>query len=408
MSTTDFRCRSCESTRHTELLELGDLPLANAFVTPGGDEDRLRAPLTLVMCPDCRLIQLRELVDRERLFRHYLWVTGTSEAAAAHAPRLAASLAARHRRSEGDLLVEIASNDGFFLRHFRDAGFRVLGVDPADVAREATAAGLPTIQSFFGMDVAREVLEREGAARVIVARNVIGHASGLRDLIAGAAQLLAPDGRMVIEHPYAYFLRSELQYDTVFHEHVSYFTVKTVADLVARFGLALESLDFVPMNGGSMLATVAHRADCVAGGGAEMIAFEELIRLNEADGWADFRRQVEHQRRSLSELLEGLAAEGRRVVGYGAAAKCMTMLNYCGVTPDLLHAIGDANPRKQGLLCPGVRIPVVSPQELLETDPDYILIGPANLREEIVRQLHDNLGYRGRFIFALPQPEVVG
>ena len=403
-----FICRSCNGGRSQVLLDMGLQPLANAFVrNPDDDADQFRAPLTLVMCENCRLIQLRQQVDRERLFRHYLWVTGTSDAAARHAAWFSRRLADRYLSADDDFLVEIASNDGFFLQHFREAGFRVRGVDPSDVGAGANARGLPTIQDFFGSDVALRIVAEEGKAKVVVARNVIGHSSELRDLIDGVSRVLAPRGRFVIEHPYAYLLRAEVQYDTIFHEHVSYPTLQSVANLIGQFAMKIVDVSFVGMNGGSMLIEAAHQSDPAPEAGLETRRFENFVRLNEPDGWEGFRAAVSAQRVALIDLLRRLADEGRSVGGYGAAAKCMTMLNYCGIDTRLVKAFADANPKKQGLLCPGVRIPVVSPDELLAMNPDYIVIGAWNLKEEIIRQLREKKGYRGRFIVPLPSPSVV-
>ncbi|MBK8959379.1 MAG: class I SAM-dependent methyltransferase [Proteobacteria bacterium] len=408
MHSPSFHCRACDSGQATELLDLGALPLGNAFVARAADtDDDFRPPLTLVMCADCGLIQLAAPIDRALLFTHYLWVTGTSASAMRHAQWLATRLAARTSPSQPSFLVEIASNDGSFLRHYRAAGFDILGVDPSDVGAKADAAGLPTMRAFFGAAAARDIVTRHRHADVIVARNVLGHSSELRDLMDGVAQLLAPRGRFVIEHPYAYLLRDEIQYDTIFHEHVSYPTVKSVAGLVARYGMKVVDVNFVDMNGGSMLVEVVRSDDPAPRADLGLIAFEDFIALNAPAGWVDFREKVHRQRASLRDLLAQLNAEGRTVVGYGAAAKCMTMLNYCGIDTRLVRAFGDANPLKQGLLCPGVRIPVVSPAELMAMQPDYVLIGAWNLRQEIVRQFRADLAYTGKFIVPLPEPRVI-
>jgi SAM-dependent methyltransferase len=408
MNSPSFHCRCCDGGQAHELLDLGALPLGNAFVAHAdATDDDFRPPLTLVMCATCGLIQLAAPIDRALLFTHYLWVTGTSESAVRHAQWLAARLAAGRKTSAPSLLVEIASNDGSFLRHYRAAGFNILGVDPSDVGAKADANGLPTLRAFFGAAVAGDIVARHGQADVIVARNVIGHSSQLRDLMDGVAQLLAPDGRFVIEHPYAYLLRDETQYDTIFHEHVSYPTIRSVAGLVARYGMKIVDVGFVDMNGGSMLVEVMRNDAPAPRADLGLIAFEDFIGLNEPAGWVSFRDKVVAQRASLRALLSQLKAEGRTVVGYGAAAKCMTMLNYCGIDTTLVSAFGDANPLKQGLLCPGVRIPVVSPAELVAMQPDYVLIGAWNLKREIIAQFRAELAYTGKFIVPLPEPIII-
>ncbi|NLF33199.1 MAG: class I SAM-dependent methyltransferase [Planctomycetes bacterium] len=409
--TTDspaFHCRGCGSDRTCLLLDMGRLPLANAFVKDRADTlDQRRHQLTLVMCAACGLVQIKEAIDREELFGSYLWVIDTSQTARTYARSFSRRLAERYDPARRPFLVEIASNDGFFLEHYRQDGFDILGVDPSNLAAEADARGLPSIQDFFGVRIAERILADRGPADVIVARNVLGHVCQLQDLVAGMKRLLAPDGRMVVESPYAFMLRNEVQYDTVFHEHLSYLTIGSVAALMARHGMKITDVSYCRMNGGSFVLEIAHDSADLTSNVQAALDFEDLIDLNRPAGWLRFSRQVHAQRAALLDLLGRLNREGRRVVGYGAAAKAMTMLNFCSVTPDLLAAMGDANPRKQGLLCPGVRMPVVAPDALMAMNPEYVLIGAWNFQEEIIRTFRDQMGYRGRFIVPLPMPTVV-
>ncbi len=408
MTEPEFVCRACGSADVATLLEMGALPLANAFVKDEADTaDQFREDLTLVMCRACSLLQLRDEVPPEQLFRSYLWVTSTSAGAAAHAAWLSGRLAARHGGAKRPFLVELASNDGFFLRHYRDAGFDILGVDPSNLADEASRAGLPSVREFFSSDVARRIRADKGPADVIVARNVLGHTNRPADFIAGVKQLLAPSGHFVLEVPYGLMLRDDIQYDTIFHEHVSYPTITAVASLLRAEGLKITDVTFVQMNGGSMLCEIVHGDAPEPENVQALLDLESLIGLNTPEGWQRFADAVVDQRRSLLALLDRLRASGARIAGYGAAAKCMTMLNYCGIGREYLVAMGDANPRKQGLLCPGVRVPVVGPEALLALDPDYILIGAWNFRDEIVRQFRDR-GYTKAFIVPLPAPAVIG
>lgn len=408
MNETSFICRSCNGNNCHVILDMGTLPLANAFAKNTGDNiDSFRAQQTLVMCEDCRLIQLKDMVDREELFRNYLWITGTSQAAADHAQWLSQRLAKEHLHGEQKFLVEIASNDGFFLKHYRDVGFDILGVDPSNIAAEADKRGLPTKQSFFGKAIAKEIIAERGQADVIVARNVLGHSSELRDLIEGAAMLLKQSGRMIIEHPYAFLMRSEVQYDQIFHEHVSYPTVQSLSNLIQQFDLKVVNVTFVDMNGGSMFVEITQQSDTAPAGGLEIMDFENFIHLNEPRGWEEFSSTVRKQKNQLLELLRSLKSEGKTIAGYGAAAKSMVMLNYCDIDTELISVFADANPKKQNLLCPGVRIPVVSPDEMLDSKPDFILIGAWNLKKEIINQLRTEKGFQGKFIIPLPLPSVL-
>lgn len=404
---TNFTCRGCESQNYTVLLDMGELPLANAFVADEcGTKDQFREKLTLIMCDDCRLIQIREEVPREILFGDYLWVTGTSSTAKSHAEWLSGWLRDRYYTKAQPFLLEVASNNGFFLEHYQKVGFDILGVDPSNLAEEADRRGLPSIRDFFGHSVAEDVRNKRGYADVIVARNVLGHASELRDLVAGIKHLLSPQGYFVLEVPYAFFLRNELQYDTIFHEHLSYFTVGTVSGLMQRFGLKITEITFVQMNGGSMLCEIVHEENPIPRGDQSFLDFENLIQLNAPEGWRNFAKSVEAQRIAFTELLRSLKDSGKRVAGYGAAAKCMTMLNYCGISTDLIAIMGDANPRKQGLLCPGVRIPVVAPEDVMDFDPDYIVVGAWNFKDEIMHYFREQLGYQNNFIVPLPMPYI--
>jgi SAM-dependent methyltransferase len=388
---------------------MGKVPLANAFVPDeAASADRVLEPLALVMCLACGLLQIRDEVPRERLFSDYLWMTSTSAGARRHAAWLSQRIWDRcGGRGYPPFLVEIASNDGFFLQHYREAGFDILGVDPSNFADEAAARGLPSIRDFFGEAVAAHILSTRSAADVIVARNVLGHSSQLRDLVAGIKRLLAADGVLVLELPYAYMLRAETQYDTIFHEHLSYLTVGSLRNLFAQYGMKIVDVDFVHMNGGSLLCEIVHSAHPLPRNDETILAFERFIGLNSPEGWERFAQDVRRQKESLLGLLQDLAAQGKRVVAYGAAAKFMTMLNYCGIDSRLVAACGDANERKQGLLCPGVRIPVVSPADLMAMKPDYVLIGAWNFRQEIVDLLTRQFSYAGRFIVPLPVPEIV-
>jgi len=408
LSAGPFECRLCEHDQAHVLLDLGLLPLANDFVqSPDDDTDRQTEPVVLVMCEECKLLQLRDLVPPRRMFETYLWTSSSSEAAKAHAQSFARMVAGRYPVGDHPFLVEVASNDGLLLRSMKAEGYRVLGVDPSNLADEATASGVPTMRAFFAEDAARRIVEEHGQADVVVARNVIGHVANLRGLLAGLRKLLRPEGALIVESPYAHGLRSELQYDTIFHEHVSYLTMTTLAEALRRYGLVATDTTFVPMNGGSFLCH-AHRTDKAnsAHGLDSILELERVFELNEPRGWTWYAAAVQQQREQLRGLLTRLTSEGNRVTGYGAAAKAMTMFNYCDLTPELVMVVADGNPRKQGLFCPGVRIPVVSPEQMLELKPDYVLIAAWNFTQEIAGQLRAR-NYPGQFLVPLPVPRTV-
>lgn len=403
---SEFVCRACDGHRSTTLLDMGSVPLANAFVGPAApDVDQTLKPLALVICDECSTVQIRDFLSAEELFKEILWVSGTSTATREYAASFAAKLREHHLGKSGDFLVEIASNDGLLLDMCQREGFRVLGVDPSNVADEANSRGIRTTRAFFGCEVAERIVRTDGQADVIVARHAIGHTPDLRDLLGGIQLLMKRGGTCVIESPYALFLRDQLQYDTIFHEHVCYWTITSLQTALRRFDLEMTRASFVPMNGGSFVVTVKHRRDATPSNIDAILALENVSRINEAGGWTMFSARVEAQRQALRSLLHSLT--GSTVVAYGAAAKFMTILNYCGITSEMVRLVADVNPRKQGLLCPGVRIPVVSPQRLLEENPDYVLIGAWNLQEEIINYCRSTLGYRHRFIVPVPVPAIL-
>jgi SAM-dependent methyltransferase len=408
-----FTCRACGNDDYHMLLDMGNVPLANAFVKDEqGTEDKTRWPLSLVMCTNssCRLLQIREDVPREKLFSDsdYLWVTSTSAGAKNHAKSLSRQLWEKFGSTrKNPFLVEIASNDGFFLQHYKEVGFEITGVDPSNLADEANARGLTSIRDFFGESIANRIVNSEGHADLIVARNVLGHSSQMRDLVAGIKKLLAEDGTLILEVPYAFMLRNEIQYDTIFHEHPSYLTIGSIHNLFKKFKLKITDIQYVNMNGGSIICEIKHDTNVVSANDEISLAFEQFIGLNEPVSWEGFSQNVQRQKSLLIEMLNNLKNEGKTVVAYGAAAKFMTMLNYCGVEKNLVKAVGDANPRKHGLFCPGVRIPVVSPRELMDMKPDYVLIGAWNFRKEIIGFLKHEFKYDKSFIVPLPIPQII-
>ena len=279
---------------------MGDVPLANAFVKDEqGIEDKTLWPLSLVMCSNlsCRLLQIRDDVPREKLFSNYLWVTSTSAGAKDHAEWLSKRLWDKFGlTSRSPFLVEIASNDGLFLEHFNDVGFEITGVDPSNLADETDARGLTSIRDFFGESVANRIVDSQGQADLIVARNVLGHSSQMRDLTAGIKRLLAEDGTLILEVPYAFMLRNETQYDTIFHEHPSYLTIGSIHNLFKKFELKITDIQYVNMNGGSVICEIKHSVNLVSSNDNISLAFEEFIGLNDPVGWERFSQDVQRQK----------------------------------------------------------------------------------------------------------------
>jgi hypothetical protein len=300
-------------------------------------------------------------------------------------------------------LVEIASNDGLLLRALQRRGYEVLGVEPSNLARDCIASGLPVIEDFFDHRTAQQIAG-DGGADLIVARNVIGHSSDLRGFLEGLRIALRPGGRVIIESPYVLMLNWYLQYDTIFGEHASYFSIATLRAALATVGLYISSVNFVALNGGSFICTASgYGKDSISV--EAIIGLENQLAINSSLGWVSFADRVASHRSALRELLGSLTSDGSSIWVYGAAAKTIMLLNYCGIDRRLIEAIADNNEHKQGLYAPGVDLPIRSPAQLAERAPDYVMIGPANISAEIRSALR-SLGYIGNFIEALPAPRL--
>jgi SAM-dependent methyltransferase len=400
-----FECRLCSAGGYDQVLDLGSLPLPNAL-TQAEDQPGEYARTILVICRSCRLLQLQELVDRERLFSSYVWTSSSSASAVAYAASFASRLAADLPPATHPAVLEIASNDGLILRALQAHGYDVFGVEPSNLADEANAAGLPTFRGFFDAATAEEIA-RTRRADVIVARNVIGHTQDLAGFLAGLRTVLAPGGTVILESPYALALRVQVQYDTIFHEHISYFTITTLQEALGRHGMRIASVDMVAMNGGSFLCAATAGKERSADALRSVLSIEDQLRLNEPEGWRPFSDSVRHHRQLLRELLGRLRADGCSVWVYGAAAKTIVMLNYCQIDRSYVEAIADNSPRKQGMYVPGLGLLIRSPRDLLRRAPDYVVIGPSNLQDEIRQQLRGQ-GYAGRFVSTMPIPRLLG
>jgi SAM-dependent methyltransferase len=404
-------CRICGGGRHTLFLPLGPTPLANAFLrTPDEFAAEPSFPLDMYFCEDCSFVQLLDVVDHEALFRHYLYATGTSDTIAAHNRDLAASLVAWLGLGADDLVVEAASNDGSLLRCFQAHGIRTLGVEPArNLAAVARSAGVDTVDCFFDREAAGELRLGYGPAAVVIGNNVLAHVDDPRDFLAGARVLLRPGGVVAIEVPYIAELLDRLEYDTVYHEHLGYFSVAALVRLADAAGLSLVRVDRVAVHGGSLRACFMAREDepSHAPGVLALAAAETRAGLTTLGRYQQFSTDVQENRRSLVALLQSLVDAGHTVAGYGAPAKGNTLLNYCRIDGRLVPYTVDKSPLKIGLYTPGAHIPVHPVAALLERQPDYVLLLAWNFAEEIMRQQQEYRARGGRFIIPIPTPVVV-
>jgi SAM-dependent methyltransferase len=404
-------CRACGARLAVTMADLGMQPPSNAFLASlQAAREEKRYPLRAKVCEACKLVQVDYDVAPEELFADYVYFSSYSEDWLAHAKRYCEMAHRRFGLDGRSLVVELASNDGYLLRNFLEAGIPVLGIDPSDtVARAAEAVGVPTLVEFFGESVGARLAGEGRGADLIVANNVLAHVPQLNDFVAGIARLLKPGGTATIEFPHVLELIEHVEFDTIYHEHYSYLSLYSIERVFARHGLSIYDAEQLTTHGGSLRIFAAH-ADRAgrgeSGALAALRAREAAAGLAELETYTRFAERVEGCRRALLEFLARAKRESRTVAAYGAAAKGNTLLNFCGATPADIAMVADRNPHKQSRFLPGTHIPVVSPEELMRARPDYVMILPWNLQAEIRRQLDGIKVWGGRFVIPVPAAAV--
>ena len=403
-------CRFCGTSLDHLVVDLGVSPLCESFLRADQlDQVEPFYPLRLMVCARCFLVQLPSYVAPEVIFTEYAYFSSYSDSWLEHATRYAEEM----RRSLGlgphSLVVELGSNDGYLLRNFVEAGIPVLGIEPAEnVARVAEAAGVTTLNRFFSRDLARELRSAGRQADLIVCNNTLAQIPELNDVMAGIAELLAPQGLFTIEVPSLAHLLAENQFDTIYHEHFSYFSVGTLHRILAHHGLDVVDVDELPTHGGSLRIHCRHAgSSAIAPRVAEMIELEREAGLEDVATYASFGNRIAKLKRDVLEFLIDVYREGKTIAGYGAPGKANTLLKYCGIGPDLLPVTVDRNPYKQGRYTPGTRIPIHHPDRLMEVRPDIVWILPWNLRREISEQLSTVREWGGRLFVAIPEPHLL-
>jgi SAM-dependent methyltransferase len=402
-------CRFCAAPLDLSVVDLGMSPPCQTVVRPEQlEQGEAFYPLHVRACRRCWLLQLPELVQPAELFREYAYFSSYSTSWLEHAARYVEMIVDRAGLGSGSLVVELASNDGYLLQHFLPRGIPVLGIEPAlNVAEAARERGVPTLDEFFGRELAAR-LAAEQLADLIVGNNVLAQVPDINDFVAGVKTLLAPGGLATFEVPHLQQLLERTEYDTIYHEHFSYFSLYTLQRIFGAHGLALVDVEELESHGGSIRTFFAHAdgAESLTASVDRLLLGEEAAGLRTPEPYQRFAEDVRESKRALLELLIGLRREGRHVVGYGAPGKGNTLLNFCGIGTDYLDYTVDRNPYKQGCYTPGTRIPILDPERLAETRPDLIVILPWNLAREISEQLAYTAEWGARLAVPIPRATV--
>lgn len=393
-------CRLCASKDLHDVLDLGDQPPANSL-RESLNQSVPSAPLKLVQCAQCAAVQLTATVDPAYLFSQYVWVTATSATARSYSETYCAEVLKR-AEVEFPFVVEVASNDGTFLKQFRDRGCTVLGVDPArNIANDATIAGIPTWAEFFDIGIARKILAENARPNIVMARNVIPHVKEIHSIVEGLSALVNADGMVVIEFHYAKTIAKELHYDSIYHEHLFYFSIKSLCALFAQYGLSPFDVFSSPISGGSLVLFFSRRNTEPSMALMELIKNEDLSDLNSLSTWRRFGAESKKHARNLKNIVIEYASNGR-LIAYGASARSSTLMNFARIGSDEIECVIDRNPIKHGMYTPGTNIPIVSYDDGLRKLVDkHMLLLAWNFEDEIVRDLRES-GFRGDIIVPLP------
>lgn len=403
-------CRLCGAQLNRTFVNLGMSPLCESFLKAQQlDEMEPYFPLHVLICDSCLLVQIKQYVSSKTIFQEYAYFSSYSTSWVAHAATYVEMITKRLRLGPESRVIELASNDGYLLQHFAPLGVPVLGIEPAaNVAKVAKEKGIPTHVGFFTFDLATE-LAQSGHADLIIGNNVLAQVPDLNDFVAGMHHLLAPDGLITLEFPHLARLMGENQFDTIYHEHFSYFSLVTITHLARRHDLVLVDVDELATHGGSVRTYLAHTQSGhrPTPRVAALLAEEERLGLHEIRGYERFSEQVKETKRRLLTFLIDVKNRGKTICGYGAPGKGNTLLNYCGIGTDFLEFTVDRNPYKHGRFTPGMHIPILDVAAINQAKPDYILVLPWNLKQEIMSQMNHVGEWGCRFIVPIPSVTIL-
>jgi 2-polyprenyl-3-methyl-5-hydroxy-6-metoxy-1,4-benzoquinol methylase len=410
---TQGKCRFCKTSLQHTFVDLGMSPLSNSYLKL----DQLNKaekfyPLHTYVCEKCLLVQLEEFESPDHIFSDYAYFSSYSDSWLSHSKKYVDLVIDRFGLNKSSLVIEIASNDGYLLQFFQEQDIPILGIEPAvNVAQVAETKGIPTLVKFFGVQTAQELFDLGKSSDLLLGNNVLAHVPDINDFVAGMKIILKPEGVLTMEFPHLWQLINQNQFDTIYHEHFSYLSFTTVEKIFASHGLTLFDVGELSTHGGSLriYGMHEHNQKFIVSDRVRLLKQKEhQAGLDKVDTYLQFSNQVMSTKRRLLSFLIELKNNGKTIVGYGAPAKGNTLLNYCGIRTDLLDYTCDRSPHKQGLFLPGTHIPIYHPDKITEIKPDYVLILPWNLKDEICSQLSYIREWGGKFIVPIPEVEVLG
>ena len=400
-------CRFCGNELKETFVDLGMSPLSNSYLKFDNLHNKENFyPLHAYVCSECYLVQLEEFESPEEIFGDYAYFSSFSKSWLKHAEDYVDKITNEFELNSNSKVIEIASNDGYLLQYFKKRGIPVLGIEPAkNVASEATKKGIPTISEFFGTELSDQLINENKSADLIIGNNVLAHVPNINDFVFGMKKLLKTNGIITMEFPHILRLIEKNQFDTIYHEHFSYLSLITVKQVFEKHGLAIFDVEELLTHGGSLRIYAKHIDDHTkdVSDNVERVLNKEIqMGLNKVEAYKKFSESVKKAKRDILKFLIDTKNEGKQIVGYGAPAKGNTLLNYCGIGADFIDYTVDISPHKQGLYLPGTHIPIFSPDKIKETKPDYVIILPWNIKEEIMKQMNFIKEWGGKFVTLIP------